>query len=250
MTICQANTQKGLLLENLLGYYRTNSNTLLTFLKIVNGESKISLRILDWCCTNYSKRFFVILNIPADNSKAGVFNISPTGVSYARFNLYVQYKLKLKAYSKRNFDPFCRWKRLNLEFTRPDTNFVCKLVSTLGQLNFFRWAISNNIIEYIEDHFDDIEKDMNQRNTMSKKRKTTPNLAEPQPHKDETMHLSPSSLEFARRITEDSIPDASLDPKDIALSSNNRTRKKREELSECACKSVMKENVSIVVRFH
>lgn len=240
MTICQANTQKSLLLEHLLGYYRSNSNTLLTFLKIVNGESKISLRILDWCCTNYSKRFFVILNIPADISKPGVYNVSSTtGVSYARFNLYVQYKLKLKAYSKRNFDPFCRWKRLNLEFTRPDTDFNCKIISTLGQLNFFRWAISNNIIEYIENNFDDIERDMNSRNTISKKRKAT----------------SVESEGSESIATNDSIERSSRagsrpgDASAISDLTNNRTRKKREELSECACRSVTKENVSVVVRF-
>ena len=32
--------------------------------------------------------------------------------------------------------------------------------TTVGQLNFFRWAIENNVLEYIQTHLPDIEKAM------------------------------------------------------------------------------------------
>ena len=41
--------------------------------------------------------------------------------------------------------------------------------TTIGQLNFFRWAFDNYIIEYIEEHYSEIEQDMNQRNNSRKK---------------------------------------------------------------------------------
>jgi hypothetical protein len=60
---------------------------------IVYGESKILLRIIDWFVTNYSKKHFVIYDV--------VNSIKNQNVS--RFKVYNDYKLKLKAYSKRQF---------------------------------------------------------------------------------------------------------------------------------------------------
>jgi phage antirepressor YoqD-like protein len=42
--------------------------------------------------------------------------------------------------------------------------------TTIGQLNFFKWAIENQVIHYIETNYDTIEKDMNNRNSTSKKK--------------------------------------------------------------------------------
>jgi hypothetical protein len=123
---------------------------------------------------------------------------------------------------------------------RPDTNFPCNVVSTLGQLNFFRWAISNNIINYIEDNFDEIEKDMNQRNTTSKKRKfVVPNESD--------SSAANSVISTPLNSSEGNVvADGDSSLQSIA---KNRTRKKREELSECACKSVKKENMAVIIRF-
>ena len=109
------------------------------------------------------------------------------------------YKLKLKAYSKSRFDPFCRWERISIPYVEG------KLIeTTIGQLNFFKWAIENKIIDYIDANYADIEKDMNNRNSTSKR-------------------------------------------KENAL---QKTRKKREELSVSATKSIKKEEVEIVVKFN
>jgi hypothetical protein len=232
--ICQATTQRGLLLHNLLKYYRENSAHLLTFLNIVRGESKVSLRLIDWCVTNFSKRSFAVVNIPTEASHAGVYAVS-AGAAYTRINIFTQYKLALKAHSKLSFDCFCRHKRLRLEFIRPDGN-KCTVVSTLGQLNFFRWAISNHIIDYIEKNFDAIEQDMNQRNTMSKKRR----------RKGDEEAAPQGEGGAASEAQAQAQAEAQAQGGSVAA---NHTRKKREELSESACRSVKKENVSIVVRF-
>ena len=41
----------------------------------------------------------------------------------------------------------------------------------MGQLNFFRWAIDNKIIEFIDENYESIERDMNisLRNLYKKK---------------------------------------------------------------------------------
>jgi hypothetical protein len=73
--------------------------------------------------------------------------------------------LKLKAYSKKNFDPFCRWDRVSIPYK--DGN---NIETTIGQLNFFKWTLENDIIKYIEEHYEVIEEDMNNRNSTSKRK--------------------------------------------------------------------------------
>ena len=121
-------------------------------ISVINGESQISLRIVDWFVTNYSKKHFVVFSIMENDEKT-------------RFKVYNDYKLKLKAYSKKRFDPFCRWERISFPY---DENKYVE--TTIGQLNFFKWCIENSILEYIQQHYNDIENDMNSRNSSSKKK--------------------------------------------------------------------------------
>ena len=55
-------TQNSLLLNNLLKFYNVDNN-LDKMLCIINGESKISLRIVDWFATNYAKKFYTVYNL-------------------------------------------------------------------------------------------------------------------------------------------------------------------------------------------
>jgi hypothetical protein len=146
-------TQNDLLLNNLMDFYK-DETLMHRMLKIITGESKISLRIVDWFATNYAKKYYTVYSIYDSNG-----NIA------RRFKVYVDYKLKLKAYAKRRFDPFCRWDRISV----PYKNDTC-IETTIGQLNFFKWALENKVIDYIEANYETIEKDMNSRNSTSKKR--------------------------------------------------------------------------------
>lgn len=191
-------TQNDLLLKNLMTFYKTDdldgtynpNNNLDKMLKIITGDSKISLRIVDWFATNYAKKYYTLYVIEGTHD-----NVT------RRFKVYDDYKLKLKAYSKKRFDPFCRWDRISIPYT--NGKFI---ETTIGQLNFFKWAIENKVVDYIEENYNDIEKDMNNRNSTSKRKET--------------------------------------------ITDNSKTRKKREELSISATKSIKKEKVEIVVQFH
>lgn len=103
---------------------------------------KISLRVIDWFVTNYSKKYNIIYTINLNDKEF-------------KFNVYTSYKSQLKSYSKKFFDPFCRRERINI--TMNDSN----IVTTIGQLNFFKWAIDNKILDYINDKYGQIDKDMN-----------------------------------------------------------------------------------------
>jgi hypothetical protein len=112
---------------------------------VLNNEAGISLRILDWLVTNYSKK------------KNIVYFVDGTDGYPAAFNMFLEYKSQLKAYSKRFFDPFCRRERLGFVDSE-GRDFQ----TTLGQLNFFRWAITNGVVDFGAQHAADIEADMMQ----------------------------------------------------------------------------------------
>jgi hypothetical protein len=144
------NSQNELLLFKLKEFYGRDGN-LEKMLEIINGkEEKISLRIVDWFSTNYAKKYFTTYSIKTNE----------------RFKVYNDYKLQLKAYSKKRFDPFCRWERIKMPI-----NDDYSIETTIGQLNFFKWAIEKNIIEYIENNYDSILKDMNSNNSISRNKK-------------------------------------------------------------------------------
>lgn len=54
-------TQSELLLEKLLQFYNADNN-FDKMINIINGTSKISLRIVDWFVTNYSKKIILYMN--------------------------------------------------------------------------------------------------------------------------------------------------------------------------------------------
>ena len=145
-------SKKDLLMQSLINFF-TNRVNLDQVIPIITGKSHISLRILDWFVTNYSKKNNIHYQVQIENK-------------IKNFIVYLDYKSQLKAYSKRQFDPFCRRERIS--FIDHDNN---ELITTVGQLNFFRWAIENNILEYIKENYDIIENDMNNslRNLYKKK---------------------------------------------------------------------------------
>jgi hypothetical protein len=218
-------SQNDLLLKNLLVFYKNNNN-MERMLKIITGESKISLRIVDWFSTNYAKKHFTIYDIV--NDAIGVNDSNNSSFSGKRFKVYVDYKLKLKAYSKKRFDPFCRWDRISIPYDDAKGTFI---ETTIGQLNFFKWALENKVIDYIEENYDEIEKDMNSYNSTSKRKKTG----------SDSLSTTSSSA------TTGSLSSVSSTS---SVGSNSKTRKKREELSVSATKSIKKEKVEIVVKFH
>ncbi len=178
-------------------------------MKIVNGKTKISLRIVDWFVTNFAKKYYTVYSVPSKNNL--------TEEDAIRFKVYNEYKLKLKSYKKQRFDPFCRWERITIPY---EENMYVE--TTIGQLNFFKWAIENLIIEYIEENYDIIEKDMDSRNSLSRR------------------NLSMKNLEDT---TTENFEDTEKE------GSDTKTRKKRQELSVFASKCIKKETVKIVVKF-
>jgi hypothetical protein len=129
--------------------YFTISDNILIIKNIIDGHvnSKLSLRLIDWYVTNYCKNNNVVYSINKNEY----------------FNVYMNYRSQLKAFKKIQFDPFRRRERIIFKF-----NDIDYINTTIGQLNFFRWAIENKVIENLEKNMVCVEKDMLNRQKFHK----------------------------------------------------------------------------------
>ena len=187
--------QQQLLLNSLDTFYEKHN--IEHILPILQGTTKLSLRIIDWFVTNYSKK----------NNTSYIIEKTKKGkVVKENFVVHLRYKDQLKAYSKKQFDPFCRRERIKYKFN-DEGNY---LLTTVGQLNFFRWTLENKVIDYIKENIEIIDKDMNsniRKHYKSKKKTKSPN------------------------------------------NKKNTERRKRRELSSSATKSLTKHSVNITLDF-
>jgi hypothetical protein len=235
-------TQNELLTGKLLTYFKQNNfDPLRIMLSVINGESPISLRIIDWFSTNYAKKNYTVYTIPSDGGST----------PEKRFKVYNDYKLKLKAYSKKRFDPFCRWDRIAFPYV--NNTFI---QTTVGQLNFFKWAIENRVINYIQDNYKCIEADMNSRNSISKhKSQLSVHLRKCNSEKEdmrENENEYENEDENEKGKEKEKEKEIDEDKESIVSSSSSSIyggRKKREELSILASSSIKKEMVEVVVTF-
>ena len=214
MTKKNITNRQDLLMYSLTKFF-CKDNYIGELLDILTSESKISLRIIDWFVTNYSKKY--------------------------KIN-YLDYKSQLKAFSKKQFDPFCRRDRIMFYYSEGK-----HIVTTVGQLNFFRWAIQNKVLTHIKNNLDKIEKDMNTsikhiycKNIITAKIKKTSRLK--MKGKSKKRHISGKIKPFKSK------------KKDGGFTSKKKNnvekyRKKRKELSTAATNKLNKHKTSIVVKF-
>lgn len=114
--------KSSLLLESLTRFFSEQKNAE-QLQDVLSHRKGISLRNLEWFVTNYSKNR----------------HVTYTGPNGKIFTVHVAYKSSLDGYSKKLFDPFCRTERIEFQ----------GVTTTVGQLNFIRWCITNGIIEYL-----------------------------------------------------------------------------------------------------
>lgn len=184
-------------------------------LPILQGSSTISLRLIDYFVTNYAKK-----NNTSFYNQGG-----------KHFLVYFNYKRELNAYSKRLFDPFCRRERIMFQ-----ARGVESFVTTVGQLNFFRWFIEKNILDYVVENHETIERDMNKtlRDHYSRSTKSVTTCSA-----HDAATTSASTVEDPLSVVSET----------ASVVSNITSRKKRCELSQSAMKKVNVHECNVVVSF-
>jgi hypothetical protein len=120
---------------------------------IINGNHLISLRFLDWFVTRYC--FLYKLTINVENKYTVQSN----------YNINISYKAQLKSFKKKYFDPFRRKKKF---YYNCEKNKIL-ILTTIGQLNFFRWIITHDIIKYTQENYKNIIAKLNHVNSYFKK---------------------------------------------------------------------------------
>ena len=125
-------------------------------LPLLYGRGKtISLRLLDWLVTNFSK-----------SRRIGYIHESELdpGVFY-HVNVYVSYQTNLDRYKRKNFDPFRR--RSRVYFTIDGKEHT----TTPGQLQFLLWSFKHGVYHYCIKHAQRLSRIMNEYINQQKKQK-------------------------------------------------------------------------------
>jgi len=121
---------------------------------IITKSEPISLRLLDWFITKYSKKTIGI----------------EIGGEKQTFDVHISYKAQLRSFKKRQFDPFKRAEPRKFNYYYDKNDKEKKVTTTLAQLNFFKWAITNGILLYVEKNLAQINKEMSNSNEDKKKK--------------------------------------------------------------------------------
>jgi hypothetical protein len=126
------------------------------FLDVVVLKTRnLPLRLLDWFCTNYSKKTDVCYNIKRPNGTIETFRV------------YRSYRAQLKGNKKKAFDPFARGTTVTLEYDLPDSTEKMTFETAICQLKFFKWAIENLLLDYVEKNYDLIYADMTENSSQA-----------------------------------------------------------------------------------
>lgn len=216
-------------------FYSFNSKYIDTLTAIIDGKSDISIRLLDWFVSNYSKEYNTSYTIKLNGMKNS-------------FCVYNEYKNQLNGYSKDYFDPFCRKKKISYLYRDKNDENKKLFKSSIGQLNFFRWAIRNRIIIYVQNHLEEIESDMKIRTKENKKSKTT---------SSDTRKKTPETAENNNFDSDpvicssESINNFCISPvKKSTSKSDSENKSKRQQLSKSVYdRGIIKSNKKIKLEF-
>lgn len=244
---CKSISSKQALLIIPITKYFADKKILNKLITILKGEG-ISLRLVDWFVTNYCKKHNVMYNVMDFRPPVpGMTEVQRR--SFDNFIIvHTNYKGQLKAYSKRNFDPFCR--RNRIRFYYEDNKYF---ITTVGQLNFFKWALENNIVDYVQKHMKEIEEDMNLRcenikkpGTKIAKATTSAVIAADGDNSGHDEHGVAVGTK-KNKPQDGTIPISS--EKGIKTKKAPGTRKKRKEISQSASKSLSIHNLPTTLVF-
>ena len=194
-----------LIIASLQRFYSGHDN-LNEIVELLKGTSDVSLRLIDWFVTNYSKA----------HSTSYILNSQ-------EFVVYMNYKNQLKAYSKKLFDPFCRRERISFQIPGHEA-----FLTTVGKLNFFRWAIEKGILDYIKGHQTEIEKEMNAAMREQTKQRSEPST---------------------RDTTASTVTTVSASSGTTTTTGSSQTRKRNVKTDTAAIKLLQKHECEIEMRF-
>lgn len=147
---------------------------------IVHGRAGFSLRTMDWLVTNYAARKPVVYEHP---EKPGSI-VDVNGM----------YKDVLRCFHKSGFDSFKRKGATPAE-------------AELRQRNFFRWAMTNGVVDYVKKNARVIEEDMAEVRKRQKTPTTSPSKKKRKTRETATPTLSAAGVIISANSAVHDIPN-------------------------------------------
>jgi hypothetical protein len=207
-----------LVISSLQRFY-SNHPEIEKVLTYLNGNAPISLRIIDWFVTKYSRKTFVRYPLNGQD-----------------FLVYLSYKGQLKAYSKQYFDPNCRRERIMFKIPGHE-----QFMTTIGKLNFFRWALESKILDYIEAHEEEIRMGYNaylKETTQNQKR-----------IKNETASSTDTTDSVQSNITVNTIVTNTTLTSQASQNTMRSTRRRRNKQSPSSLNKLQVYSTPIILEF-
>ena len=169
------------------------------------GEAEISLRIIDWFVTKYSRKNFTSYELNGQ-----------------RFVVYKSYKGQLDAYNKQYFDTNCRRERIQF-----GVDGYPPFVTTIGKLNFFRWALETNLLDYIEANQETLKAGYNQY-----LKETTLTQKKLRQEASSTQSSTTSTVSTVSTVSQDSAATATTATTDTGKTRRRRTKQAASSLKQ------------------
>ena len=216
-----------LIIASIQRFYTSNPD-ISKIMPYLIGESNLSLRIIDWFVTKYSRKNFIRYDVNGQN-----------------FLVYLSYKGQLKAYSKQYFDPNCRRERIMFKIAGYEP-----FLTTIGKLNFFRWAFEMKILDYIEQHEEEIRSGYNSflKENIQNQKSTR--------QSSETASSTASAASSASNVSAastlsatDSVESAMTSISTLSNSSVRQTRRKRSKQTPSALRKLQVVNNPVEIEF-
>ena len=209
---------------------RTDLDVIMPYLL---GTAPISLRLIDWFVTNYCRKNFIGYTLNGQE-----------------FLVYVSYKSQLKAYSKQFFDPNCRRERIVFQI-----NGYEPFRTTVGKLNFFRWAFETKILDYITEHYEAIQADRAEVSKASKRNNSTQSSVSTVASDASTLTTA-SATSITSTATTNSIVSANTIISGVSAAdthrstiSNRTQRRQRSKQIPSAIGHLQRHNVQVCITF-
>jgi hypothetical protein len=210
-----------LVIESLQKFYAAHTS-IEKIMPYLQGTADLSLRLIDWFVTNYCRKHFI--GYPLNGKE---------------FLVYVSYKSQLKAYSKQYFDPNCRRERIMFQIPGSEP-----FLTTVGKLNFFRWAIETQLLNYIEANYEQIQKE--RVDSMKTEGSTGSQEASAATAKS-TAAAKRRNAGTAETITDGSTPAPA--PAKLTAAAFKTTRRRRTKQIPAATRQMQKHDIEVSVSF-
>lgn len=134
-------------LRKLKWYFNRNVDNYNRMIKFFRNESSdISVSFIEWFVCVYCRKNILVIYANKDTGKLIQKDNSPTTKMIV---VYDDYNRQIDYYTKKMFDPYARGSKFIFEID--NSNY--SIITSIGQLNYFKWLYENGIMDYIEQNY-------------------------------------------------------------------------------------------------